>query len=279
MGSLAPQDVVAVNSPFRTRVLNGQICPVMSLKFWTGNEAAMMVRMAGFEAVFIDMEHSALNFQTIAQLILACLAVGVSPIVRSPSKSHWHVSRILDAGAAAVVVPHVDSVEEVRELVKHAKYAPLGTRGSANNQPILNFQHLPTKVQNEVLNRETMLIPMIETPVAVEQAEEYLAVDGVDGILIGSNDLCTDLGIPGQYDNPLYQQAVEKIVLAGKKARKPIGIGGIGGRLDLLEKWFALGATWSLSGGDAAILQAGMKDITRKYAEIRARIEKQRNLA
>jgi 2-keto-3-deoxy-L-rhamnonate aldolase RhmA len=99
-------------------------------------------------------------------------------------------------------------------------------------------------------------------------------VEGVDGILIGSNDLCTDLGIPGQYDSPIYQNAVEKIVLAGKKAGKPIGIGGIGGRLDLLEKWFALGATWSLSAGDGAILQAGMKEVTRKYGEISARIEK-----
>ncbi|KAL4864296.1 hypothetical protein BDV12DRAFT_176407 [Aspergillus spectabilis] len=279
MGSLAPQDTVSVSSPFRTRVLNGQVTPVMSLKFWTGNEAAIMIRQAGFEATFIDMEHSALDFQTVAQLILACHAVGVSPIVRSPSKSHWHISRILDAGAAAVVVPHVDSVEEVKELVKHAKYPPLGSRGSANNQPFLNFRNLPTVVQNETLNRETLLFPMIETPAAVELVDEYLAVDGVDGILIGSNDLCTDLGIPGQYDSPIYQNAVEKIVLSGKKAGKPIGIGGIGGRLDLLEKWFALGATWSLSAGDGAILQAGMKEVTRKYGEISARIEKKRALS
>ncbi|KAL4758062.1 HpcH/HpaI aldolase family protein [Aspergillus foveolatus] len=270
---------VTVHNPFRTRILNAQITPVLTLKFWTGNEAALMARLAGFEAVFIDMEHSALNFQTVAQFILACLSVGISPIVRAPSKSHWHISRILDAGAAAVVVPHVDSVEEARELVRHAKYPPLGSRGSANNQPILGFRSLPTNVQNEVLNRETMLIPMIETPAAVELVDEYLAIDGVDGILIGSNDLCTDLGIPGQYDNPTYQQAVEKIVCAGKNAAKPIGIGGIGGRLDLLERWFALGATWSLSGGDSAILQAGMKKITQNYEEISARVEKQTALA
>ncbi|KAI9367645.1 Pyruvate/Phosphoenolpyruvate kinase-like domain-containing protein [Aspergillus egyptiacus] len=278
MGSTAPSSEVTVsaNNAFRTRILNGHITPVLTLKFCTGNEAAMMARMAGFEAVFIDMEHSALNFQTVAQLILACLAVGISPVVRAPSKSHWHISRILDAGAAAVVVPHVDSVEEVRELVKHAKYPPLGSRGSANNQPILGFRSLPTNVQNAVLNRETMLIPMIETPAAVELVEEYLAVDGVDGILIGSNDLCTDLGIPGQYDNPVYQQSVEKIVLAGRKTGKPIGIGGIGGRLDLLERWFALGATWSLSGQDGAILQAGMKRITQNYDEMKARVENQR---
>ncbi|KAL4934770.1 hypothetical protein BDV06DRAFT_208293 [Aspergillus oleicola] len=278
MGSIAPQDAttMSVNSPFYNRVTSGRITPLMSLKFWTSNEAAIMTRMAGFHAAFIDMEHSANDFQNIAQLILACNAVGVSPVVRAPSQSHWHISRILDAGAAAVVVPHVDSVEEVKELAKHAKYAPLGTRGCANNQPILNFQNVPTRVQNELLNRETMLIPMIETPAAVELVEEYLAVEGCDGILIGSNDLCTDMGIPGQYDNPIYQAAVDKVVLAGKKAGKPIGIGGVGGRLDLLERWFAMGATWSLSAGDSGILQAGMKKTTQNYEQISARVEKLR---
>jgi 2-keto-3-deoxy-L-rhamnonate aldolase RhmA len=113
-----------------------------------------------------------------------------------------------------------------------------------------------------------MLIPMIETPAAVELVDEYLAVYGVDGILIGSNDLCSDMGIPGQYDNTIYQNAVTKIVLEGKKAGKPIGIGGIGGRLDLLETWFKVGATWSLSGADMAILQAGMKKVGENYADI-----------
>lgn len=276
MGSITPKETISITSPFRTRILSGQICPVLSLKFWTGNEAALMARTAGFEAIFIDMEHSALTLERIAQLILACLAAGISPIVRAPSQSHWHVSRVLDAGAAAVVVPHVDSVEELRRLVMHAKYPPVGNRGCANNQPIMGFRNLPTGVQNEVLNRETMLIPMIETPVAVELVEEYLALEGVDGVLIGSNDLCTELGIPGQYDNPLYQKAVERVILAGKQAGKPVGIGGIGGRLDLLEKWFAMGATWSLSGGDSSILQAGMRKITQEYSDMGTRVEKQR---
>ena len=124
-----------------------------------------------------------------------------------------------------------------------------------------------------------MLIPMIETPAAVEIAEEIFAIDGVDGVLIGSNDLCTDLGIPGQYDNPVYQDAVNKIIEAANKAGKPVGIGGIGGRLDLLEKWFKMGATWSLSGQDAGILQAGMKQISKNYAQITENIRKANDLS
>lgn len=236
-----------------------------------------MVKMAGIDGMFIDMEHSVLTIRDVSQLILACNYVGVSPIVRIPSKSHWQLSRILDAGAAAVVVPHIESVDQVKQIVRDSKYAPLGVRGCAGNQPILNFQSVPTLIQNDLLNRETMVIPMIETPGAVALADEFFAVEGVDGILVGSNDLCTDLGIPGQYDNPLYLESVEKVIAAGVKAGKPIGIGGIGGRLDLLERFFQLGATWSLSGGDGSILQAGMNKLGKSYAEIDARVQGARN--
>lgn len=272
MGSI--EQPYTVSNPFRTRILNGQITPLMSVKFVTGNELPMMCKMAGIHAMFIDMEHSALDMRTVAQLILACNYVGVSPVVRSPSKSHWHISRILDAGASAVVIPHIESVEEVRDIVRHAKYAPIGTRGCTNNQPAFNFQHVPTLVQNSVLNEQTMLIPMIETPGAVDLAEEIFAIEGVDGVLVGSNDLCADLGIPGKYDSAVYQDAVTKVIQAANKAGKPVGIGGIGGRLDILEKWFSMGATWSLSGQDASMLQAGLKQMNRNYSEISERLGK-----
>ncbi|TIA36961.1 hypothetical protein D6C78_05048 [Aureobasidium pullulans] len=265
-----------VSNPWRDRILRGEICSVMSCKFFVSNEVAMMVKMAGIDGMFIDMEHSVLTIRDVSQLILASNYVGVSPIVRIPSKSHWQLSRILDAGAAAVVIPHCETIQHIKDIVRDAKYAPLGIRGCANNQPILNFQTVPTLVQNDLLNRETMVIPMIETPGAVELADEFFAVDGVDGILVGSNDLCTDLGIPGQYDNPLYVQAVEKIIAAGVKAGKPIGIGGIGGRLDLLERFFQLGATWSLSGGDGSILQAGMNKLGKAYADMDGRVQESR---
>ena len=281
-GATTNGDVTApytLSNPFRTRIISGQICPVLSIKVITGNEIAIACKMAGIPAMFIDMEHSALDLHAVSQLTLACNCVGVSPIVRVPSKSHWHISRALDAGAAAVVVPHVETVEEVKDLVRAAKYAPLGTRGCTNSLPIMNFQHVPTLAQNELLNRETMLIPMIETLGAVELADEFLAIDGVDGILIGSNDLCTDLGIPGKYDDPVYQDSVTKVVNAGKKAGKPVGIGGIGGRTDLLERWFAMGASWSLSGQDLGILQSGMKKIGEDYRLMNERVTKARKLS
>ena len=276
---MKPETTYNVSNPWRDRILAGQVCAVMSVKFAFGNEIAMMTKMAGIEGMFIDMEHSMFTTREVSQLVTACNYVGVSPIVRIPSKAHWHLSRILDAGAAAVVIPHCETIAQVKEIVLDAKYAPLGRRGTTNNIGILGFQSVPTLVQNDLLNRETMVIPMIETPGAVELADEFLAIDGVDGILIGSNDLCTDLGVPGQYDNALYQDAVTKIVQAGVKAGKPIGIGGIGGRLDLLEKWFAMGATWSLSGADGSMIQAGMQKLGKVYTEINDRVQQQRPIS
>ena len=223
-GDVAP--AYTLSNPFRTRILAGQICPVLYIKVITGNEIVMACKMAGIPAMFIDMEYSALDLHAVSQLVLVCNFVGVSPIVRVPSKSHGHISRALDAGAAAAVVPYVETVEEVRGLVRAAKCAPLGNRGCTDSQPIMNFQHVPTLAQNELLNRQTMLIPMIEIPGAVELADEFLAIDGVDGILIGSNDLCADLGIPGKYDDQVYQDSIIKVVKAGEKAGKPVGIWG-----------------------------------------------------
>ncbi|KPI37026.1 2-keto-3-deoxy-L-rhamnonate aldolase [Cyphellophora attinorum] len=272
-----------VSNPWRDRILRGEVCSVMSVKYAIGNEIAMMTKMAGMDGMFIDMEHSVMTMREVSQLITACNYVGVSPIVRIPGKAHWQLSRILDAGAAAVVIPHCETVEQVKEIVRDAKYCttdlPEGRRGCAGNQPILNFQAVPTMVQNNLLNRETMVLPMIETPGAVELADEFFAIPGVDGVLVGSNDLCTDLKIPGQYDNPLYLDSVTKVIQAGVRAGKPIGIGGIGGRLDLLEKFFAMGATWSLSGADGAMLQAGMQKLGRTYAEMNTRVLEARRMA
>lgn len=264
---------LSLSNPWRDRILRGEVCSVMSVKYAITNEIAMMTKMAGIDGMFIDTEHSVLTMREVSQLVTACNYVGVSPIVRIPSKAHWHLSRALDAGAAGVVIPHCETVEQVKEIVKDAKYPPLGRRGCTGNQPILNFQAVPTLIQNDLLNRETMVIPMIETPGAVEQADAFLAIPGVDGILIGSNDLCTDLEIPGQYDNLLYLESVTKVIKAGVRAKKPIGIGGVGGRFDLLEKFFEMGATWSLSGADGAMLQAGMKALGNTYREINVRVQ------
>ncbi|OQD84411.1 hypothetical protein PENANT_c013G09157 [Penicillium antarcticum] len=214
--------------------------------------------MAGFHGMFIDMEHSTLDLHSVGQLILACNYVGISAVVRAPSKSHWHISRILDAGAAAVVIPHVENVQEVKDLVRCAKYAPLGARHCTNNQPVLEFATVPIAVQNRILNVGTMLIPMIETPGAVELAEDILGIEGVDGVLVRSNDPCADLGSPGLYDDERHLESVVRVLEAGRKVGKPC-------------------ATWSLSGADGAILQSGMKQITKNYADVSRKLQKVKN--
>lgn len=266
------QSVVKVPNAFLDRIRAGQITSVVSIKMMTSNEIPMMCKIAGHHAVFIDMEHSTLDLAAVGQLALACNYVGVSPIVRSPSKSHWHISRILDAGAVAVVIPHIDTVQEVKDIVAAGKFAPIGHRGSSSSQPIFSFQSVPSAVSNPLLNTETMIIPMIETIPSLAIVDEILALEGVDGLLIGGNDLSCELGVPAQYDHPLMVDAITNVITAAKQAGKPVGIGGMGSRKDLLEKFFVMGASWSLSAADVGLLQAGLKSLGKEYQAMNERV-------
>jgi 2-keto-3-deoxy-L-rhamnonate aldolase RhmA len=123
-----------VSNPFRSCILLGKVCAGMSVKLVVSSEIAMLCNMAGIHGMFIDMEHSTQDLHAVAQLMLACTYVGVSPIVRAPNKSPLNISRLLDAGEAAVVVPHVDTVEEIKSLVRAAKYAPTTSRFSVSRR-------------------------------------------------------------------------------------------------------------------------------------------------
>ncbi|KAL2415482.1 hypothetical protein ABEF95_004829 [Exophiala dermatitidis] len=267
---------VAISNPFQERLKDKQITSVIGVRFVTSNELPMMVRMTGHHGLFIDMEHSMLDMRTVGQLCIACNYAGVSPIVRSPSKSQWHISRILDSGAAAVVIPHIVSVQEVKDIVAAGKYAPIGHRGTTNNQPILNFQTLPHATYTRVLNAGTMIIPMIETVPSLSILDEILSIAGVDGLVVGANDLSAELEIPGQYDHPILVDAITKVIEAGNRANKPIGIGGFDKRKDLLEKYFVQGATWSLAGADRAILDAGLRRLGKEYDVMRLNVQAMR---
>lgn len=132
---MSKQQVFTISNPWRDRIIGGQVCSVMSVKYAIGNEIAMMAKMAGMDGVFIDMEHTAFTTREISQLVIACNYVGISPIVRIPGKAHWHLSRMLDAGAAAVVIPHCETVEQVKEIVLDANTPPLDAEDARITSP------------------------------------------------------------------------------------------------------------------------------------------------
>ncbi|KFY81184.1 hypothetical protein V499_00010 [Pseudogymnoascus sp. VKM F-103] len=245
---------VTIENGFLEKIQRGEIATTCLIKLLRTVEAPGLLKTAGFDSILIDMEHSTLTLDTTSQICIAALYAGITPIVRSPTKEPFFVSRILDGGALGVIVPHIRTVQDAQDVVNAAKFAPVGQRSLTAGLPHLQFRPLPAKTVSPAVNAATMVIPMIETLEALEIVDEIAALEGVDSLLIGTNDLTAEFGIPGQYDSPRVHDAYVKTIAACKKHGKSLGIGGIHTRPDLLEKFCLMGANWILAGIDSGLL-------------------------
>lgn len=232
----------------------------------------MMAKTAGYDGILIDMEHSSFDLDTTSQLCIAALYAGITPIVRSPSKDPFYVSRILDGGALGVIVPHIKSVQDAKDVVMAAKFQPVGSRSSINGLPHFQYRSLPARVANPVCNEATLVIPMVETLEALDLVDEIAAVPGVDSLLIGTNDLTAEMGIPGDYESPRLMQAYEKAILACQNVGIWLGVGGLHARLDLVEKFCGMGANWVMAATDGPLLMAAATKRGSEMAALNGRV-------
>jgi 4-hydroxy-2-oxoheptanedioate aldolase len=214
---------------------------------------ATLAKTAGFDWLFIDGEHGSLDGDTIAQISTAALTAGVSPIVRVAGFEHWHASRMLDNGAQGIVFPHVDTKEAAQKVADACRYPPVGKRSMGGALAQLGFAAVPVGEASRLMNEETLVVVMIESPEGVANAEAIAAVKGVDALLIGTNDLCFEMGIPGQFNDPRVAEAYKKVIAACRKHGKFPGMGGLY-TAELLERHIAMGVQLILSGSDSSLL-------------------------
>lgn len=180
---------------------------------------------AGLDYVIIDIEHSPIGAEHAAELVATASGAGIAPFVRVDEMSRSPILKMLDVGAAGLIVPQLESVEQARRLVGWAKFAPVGNRGYCPSRDggwglDENYKDGMSGYMDWA-NRNTLLIPQCETAGCLEHIEEIVAIDGVDGIFIGPFDLSIALGIPGQFSDPRHIAAVERVRLACKSAGKP----------------------------------------------------------
>ncbi|USP82063.1 HpcH/HpaI aldolase [Curvularia clavata] len=258
---------LTLRNSIREKMLKDEVAYTLSVKLVRSVELPMMAKTAGFDGILIDMEHSSFDLDTTGQLCMAALYAGIAPIVRVPSKDQFFISRVLDGGALGVIVPHIRSVQDAKDVVAAAKFQPQGHRSSTNGLPHFQFRSFPAKKANPVVNANTLVIPMVETVEAVECVEELAAVDGVDSLLIGTNDMTAEMGIPGDYENPRLTEVYQKTIDACNKHGKWVGVGGLHSRMDLVEKFCAMGARWVMAATDGPLLLAGA---TKRASEMQA---------
>ena len=243
----------------RQQLAEGGIAIGMGLRLARSVDIATVAKTCGYDWLFIDMEHSSIDLDTAAQISMACLPVGITPIVRVPGKEHHHASRILDAGAQGIVVPHVDTVAEAERAVAYCKYPPVGHRSVMGALPHFAYGSVPVAEATSSANQETLVVVMLETPAAIASAEAIAAVPGVDVLLIGTNDLCSEMGMPGKFGDPKVEEAYKTVIAACRKHSKHPGMGGLY-EPKLMEKYIGLGMRFILSGGDLGFLMAGARE-------------------
>jgi 4-hydroxy-2-oxoheptanedioate aldolase len=221
-------------------------------------EIAFMAEAAGLDAFYMDLEHCTASLGEVGAICATATAIGMTALVRVPAYDDPSITKLLDAGAAGIIAPHVDTAAQARAVVDACTFAPLGRRSASGPAFQFGYAGMPLAEQARRVNEATLVAVMLETALAIRNAGEIAAVPGVDMLLIGTNDLGLDLGIPGAHGAEPIVAAYRSVAEACRNDGKTLGIAGIGDR-DLLAQYVALGARFISVGTDAGFLLAGMR--------------------
>jgi len=220
---------------------------------WPTAGVAELLALAGFDFLVLDAEHGFFSIESIEAMVIAADGAGISAIVRVPSCQAAEVGRSLDAGAAGILFPRGDGCAAVRGAIQSAKFPPEGKRGlggvRANRygtQPLDRF----VKESNE----RTVIVAQIETAGALAELAEIAAEPGLDVLYVGPNDLTQALGVPGQYGDPRYREALARIAGQAKTAGKTAGI--MLGRADQIPGLRELGYRFFTTSDRSLVLES-----------------------
>jgi 2-dehydro-3-deoxyglucarate aldolase/4-hydroxy-2-oxoheptanedioate aldolase len=222
---------------------------------------ARLAEAADVDFVVFDMEHSGFELDRIADLLSWARACSFAPFVRVPTNTYPYIARVLDAGALGIMAPNVKSAPEARTILEAMKYAPAGERGVGLGTAHTDYLAPDPAAYFAESNARTTLICQIESREGVADAGDIAAIDGVDVLWVGHFDLSVSLGIPGQFQNPVFLDSLKRVIAAGRKHGKRLGIQP--GNAAQLEEWLELGFDVISWGADASVyrdaLTAGVK--------------------
>jgi 4-hydroxy-2-oxoheptanedioate aldolase len=220
--------------------------------------AAQVLAQAGFDWLWIDMEHGPINLETAHGMIQATQGTEAVPVVRVPWNLHWLAKPVLDAGAMGIVFPFIRSRQEAIDAVQAVRYPPEGVRGFSPAFAALRWG-LSVPEYVKAANREIMAILLIEHIDAVGRIDEILSVPGVDLAFIGPFDLSGSMGLLGQITHPREEEAIQKVLAAAKRAKVPAGILAV--TPEDVNRRLQQGFQFIMVGADTAFLTAGAKGI------------------
>jgi 2-dehydro-3-deoxyglucarate aldolase/4-hydroxy-2-oxoheptanedioate aldolase len=216
---------------------------------------------AGAEFVIYDMEHSGIDFPQMKDQFSFARGLNLVPLVRPPAKTYADVSKLLDLGAMGLMLQMVESAQEISEIVSWTRYAPRGVRGAIFGGA--HDDYLGGSIEEKMIRADdrTIIMPLIETRRGLEAVDEIAAVDGVAGLHLGQFDLTVSMGIPGQFDHPDFQRAVDRILAACKRHGKFAGCMGMDGAT--LAAWRQRGFSLISCSFDIALMKTALIELIR----------------
>jgi 4-hydroxy-2-oxoheptanedioate aldolase len=232
-----------------------------------------MTSLMGFDAIWMDLEHHHYSVETAANLMRAA-RVGTSDIVARPAKGEFmRMCRLLEAGAQGIMYPRCESAAEAAEVVRWAKFAPLGERGVDSANADAPYCSAPIKPYLQKANEETLVIVQIESPKALEELDAIAKIPGVDVLMFGPGDFSVLAGVPYQFDHAILVDAIKRVAAAAKKAG--IHWGTVSPTPEHTSKLMDLGARFICHNADIVIVKRGLEQIQSQFAPLGFTFENQ----
>ncbi len=228
--------------------------------------SAEIIGHTGFDWVLIDLEHSQMAEAEVLAILQAMALSFTAAIVRVESSESARISKVLDIGAEGIMCPKINNAVEAKKVIDGMHYPPFGKRGVATMVRAAAFGKDFTEYY-DTTKANLLGIAQIETVEALNNLDEIAAVDGVDVLFIGPADLTMDMGIFGEFENPIYMAAVNKIVAAAKKHGKAVGI--LFFNPADYKKYNDLGINFIACGNDVSFLMNGAKEMAKIMASQR----------
>lgn len=248
--------MLTIANSARERLKAGALSVGFGVRLARTVEIAKAMKVAGYDWLFLDLEHGIMSLDTASQIATAAIDAGIAPIVRVPYGEFAMATRMLDNGALGIIIPHVDTAAEATEIAEKLRLPPLGHRSLGGSSAALGWGSYSVREASAALNAATLVVVMLETPQAIDNAEAIAAVDGIDVLLIGTNDLAAEMGISGEFEHERIADAYRRVIAACRKHGKWPGMGGIYNP-PVMQRYIEMGARFLLAGSDIAFVQAG----------------------
>jgi 2-keto-3-deoxy-L-rhamnonate aldolase RhmA len=219
-------ETVALPNPALARMRAGDVALGMVVRLGRSGDIARIARTTGHDFIFLDVQHALYDKETLGHIAQAALGCGVTCLARVQSPRDPIMPLLLDAGFTGIVVPDVNTADDAKRAVDACKFKPVGRRSVSGAYPMFDFRSVPLKDMLPALNENTLVVCMIETVEGVNNMEAIAAVEGIDVVHLGCNDLLVDMGNPSAFGSPEIVEIIQREIAVCKAHGKFSGLGG-----------------------------------------------------